>query len=451
MLTLYYLNVGKIPTFPHRATLRSLGMRWDSDSKRWYALETEKLAQEAIASLGFGYITSEYVEKLPPGPKPRGRSFGRGFDARRRQSQDNGQDSNGDATIAVEAEAASEDAGEDVSAANGRQQATQVSGDAASQLAAAIAAIAGQALDANTVRAIAREEAGKVKAGQEEIAAAVKAAIAAIPPREIVVKLEGVTASERKLDTGTHKALEEVLFCVGAGLKNVLLVGPAGTGKTTLGQQTATALGLPFASVSCSAGMSEGVLLGRLLPIGDAGRFEYATAPFVDRYENGGVFLLDEIDAADSNVLLVLNSALANGHLDVPNRLSNPVAKRHPNFILLAAANTYGTGPDRMYVGRNQLDAATLSRFAGTVLDVAYDRDLERSLAAAVLGDGAAAWLDAFWTVRTKVEAVKMRRVWGTREMLAGATRVKAGNTHKAALRALAGGWTADEMQKAGI
>lgn len=37
-------------------------------------------------------------------------------------------------------------------------------------------------------------------------------------------------------------------------------------------------------------------------------------------YEEGGVFLLDEVDAADANVLLVINQALANGHLPVPNR-----------------------------------------------------------------------------------------------------------------------------------
>jgi hypothetical protein len=44
-----------------------------------------------------------------------------------------------------------------------------------------------------------------------------------------------------------------------------------------------------------------------------------------------------------------------------------------------AAANTYGTGADALYVGRNQLDAATLDRFY--VVEMDYDRKLEAKLA----------------------------------------------------------------------
>ena len=129
------------------------------------------------------------------------------------------------------------------------------------------------------------------------------------------------------------------------------MVGPAGCGKSHLAEQIAKALGLRFGSISCSAGMSEGQITGRLIPTGDGGRFEYQRSQFVEFYEEGGVFLLDEIDAADANVLLVINQALANGHLPVPNRTTNPQAKRHPDFVLIAAANTFGNGANRMYVG----------------------------------------------------------------------------------------------------
>ena len=78
---------------------------------------------------------------------------------------------------------------------------------------------------------------------------------------------------------------------------------------------------------------------------------------------NGGVFLFDEIDAADANVLLVVNSALANGRMSVPSRHDQPVAKKHSEFVCIAAANTFGRGADRVYVGRNELDEATLDRF----------------------------------------------------------------------------------------
>lgn len=64
----------------------------------------------------------------------------------------------------------------------------------------------------------------------------------------------------------------------------MLLIGPAGCGKTTLAQQIADGLGLRFGMISLAAGISESALVGR---------FVYVPASFVDFYENGGLFLLD--------------------------------------------------------------------------------------------------------------------------------------------------------------
>jgi MoxR-like ATPase len=160
-------------------------------------------------------------------------------------------------------------------------------------------------------------------------------ALAQIKPevREIVVKVAdrpAVTMNGR-----VHEKFAEILD-LAAQRMEILMVGPAGCGKTHLAEQIAKALGLRFASISCSAGMSEGQITGRLVPTGEGGRFEYQRSQFVEFYEEGGLFLLDEIDAADPNVLLVINQALANGHLPVPNRMANPQAKRHSDFVLKA-------------------------------------------------------------------------------------------------------------------
>src|SRR5690348_6720439 len=191
--------------------------------------------------------------------------------------------------------------------------------------------------------------------------------------KEITVKQ--ANKPDVKLTGNQHEAFEEVLLIASQRIP-VLLIGPAGCGKSHLAAQIAKALNLRFGSISCSAGMTEGHLTGRLLPTAENGRFEYQVSQFVDFYENGGVFLLDEIDAADSNTLLVINQATANGHIPVPNRVENPVATRHADFILIAAANTFGTGANRLYVGRNQLDESTLDRFrVGQVL-MDYDERL---------------------------------------------------------------------------
>src|SRR5690606_18485555 len=117
---------------------------------------------------------------------------------------------------------------------------------------------------------------------------------------------------------------------------------------------------LLFGSVSCTAGMSESALTGRAIPDLTTGKVVFQSTDFVACYESGGVFLLDEIDAADPNVMLVVNSALAIGHMPLPNRTDAPSATRHDDTVIICAANTWGTGADRQYVGRNQLDAAFL-------------------------------------------------------------------------------------------
>jgi cobaltochelatase CobS len=54
----------------------------------------------------------------------------------------------------------------------------------------------------------------------------------------------------------------------------------------------------------------------------------------------------------------------------------------HPDFRLVATGNTYGTGGDRQYVGRQALDAATLDRFV--TIDVPVDEQLEERVAMAL-------------------------------------------------------------------
>jgi len=223
-----------------------------------------------------------------------------------------------------------------------------------------------------------------------------------------------------------------------------LLVGPAGCGKTTLGKQVAAALDMDFASISCSVGMSEGQLLGRLLPIGEGGAFEYVSTPFVDRYENGGVFLLDELDAADENVLIALHTGIDNGYLSVPNRTDNPVARQHPDFVLIAAANTFGKGANRQYCGRNALDEATLNRFKANTLELDYDLGLEDVLVRSVelLRIGRA--------LRDAIDQHGLRRIVSMRELIQidAAMTADRSYTMREAADQLVVGWTRDEVAK---
>jgi len=235
---------------------------------------------------------------------------------------------------------------------------------------------------------------------------------------------------------GAHPMLPKVLAHINLG-ENVLLVGPRGSGKTTLAAQIAEALSLPFSDQSCSGGITESAFLGRLCPVTG----EYRPTPFVEAYENGGVFLFDEIDAADPNVLIVLNSALANGHITLPARTGRNKAPRHADFRAVAAANTYGLGADRIYAGRQQLDGATLDRF--TVFDVDYSESVETQLCP---DDDLRGIL---WQWRANLRGARVLRDIGTRQIAKAYAWKHALGYDLAEIRNLiCAGWRADEIKK---
>ena len=257
-----------------------------------------------------------------------------------------------------------------------------------------------------------------------------------IKPTKIVVPDVGVTAIIKER---LHKCFKSTLL-ISRVSKQCMLVGPAGTGKTTLASQVAQALKLPFAAISCSAGMSEAHLTGRMLFDG-----RYVQSEFVDIYENGGVFLFDEIDAADPNTLLVINSALANGYMNLVNRPDKPKAIRHKDTIIIVSGNTFGLGSNQ-YHGRNYLDAAFLDRFAVTKITVDYDEDLERELCSE---NGEQFELMAtFHTIRQNVKRYELNRVVSTRVIVEAVRQLKADMSKKEILERFVAGWTKDERNK---
>lgn len=243
-----------------------------------------------------------------------------------------------------------------------------------------------------------------------------------------------------KVKDRTRREFKRVLQ-LAAARKNILLVGPAGCGKTHLAAQVAEALDLPFGSMSCTAGASESQLTGWLLPVGESGKFEYVPSVFVQLYERGGVFLLDEIDAADPNLLLIINQALANGSFFLPQRLGNPEVKRHKDFICIAAANTYGHGGDMVYAGRERLDGATLDRFRVGLIPLDYDAELEEALVEQQL----LRWGRA---VRARIAELKLRRVLSTRFLIDASDMLAAGWDYEEVVEAFFADWPKDERNK---
>lgn len=190
-----------------------------------------------------------------------------------------------------------------------------------------------------------------------------------------------------------------------------MMVGPTGCGKTFIASQVAKALELDFAAISCSIGAPDSALTGLLLPTGANGKFVYVPSEFVRMYENGGVMCIDEMDNADANWLVLFNMALSGTDgFYLPQRYEKPFVKRHENFVCIAAANTFGTGADLQYVGRSQLDEATLDRFRVGTVFMDYDPKVEESL----IDPEILTWGRK---LRERIRENKLRRTLSTRVM----------------------------------
>lgn len=184
--------------------------------------------------------------------------------------------------------------------------------------------------------------------------------------RKITTVIDGTPREQKGI---LHEKFDTVLKFV-ANNEPVFLTGPAGSGKNVLCKQIADTLGLKF--YFTNAVTQEYKLTGFTDAMG-----EYQETQFYKAFTQGGVFMLDEMDASIPEVLVILNAAIANRYFDFPAPIG--YVEAHPDFRVIAAGNTTGHGADFEYVGRNQLDGASLDRFA--IVKIGYSEAIENSVA----------------------------------------------------------------------
>lgn len=92
---------------------------------------------------------------------------------------------------------------------------------------------------------------------------------------------------------------------------------------------------------------------------------------------------MDELDAANDNLLIAFNTALANGHLYNP--ILGQSFKRHKDFFVIGAGNTFGKGADAVYTARGRLDGSTIDRFVP--ISMGYLREIEDKILVGALAD----------------------------------------------------------------
>lgn len=313
---------------------------------------------------------------------------------------------------------------------------SQAAQDALKKMEQAVSAAIQQQLQ-NELAKIQQEK----EAAQQELQQQVSEQVESLRPKEIIIKRTDETGQEQVTEIpNAHPLLAQVIRRINAGIMNFLLVGPSGSGKTMLVRQVAEALALPYSVTPWSAGLTEGGVLGRLTPDGN-----YLPSAYVNAFEIASVHNWDEIDAADPNVPLCANSGIENGEIFLPARVHSPRATRHKQAYLFATANTWGIGADMLFVGRNQMDAAFRSRFAGGMFFCDYSAVLEQQLVPEQQ------YRQTFWEVRARIYEHKLRRIWGTRELIRGAMMLRASYTMSEVFSALTVGFSQDELAKCGI
>lgn len=201
--------------------------------------------------------------------------------------------------------------------------------------------------------------------------------------------IDGVTKEIRVIEPDGKETPKEGLFhyktpLVLAAIKaaqgnsisaaiNILLVGEAGSGKTKMAEVISQILGFAeWLVFSCNPFTTKGDVVG----IYDVnGNFNWSAV--MKAVTRPGLVFFDELDRCHPGAAIPLQSLLANRYCFLPDG-THIVA--HKDCVMLAGANTWGTGANDVYSSANRMDAATMDRFFGIVID--YDW----GLAAAICG-----------------------------------------------------------------
>lgn len=148
--------------------------------------------------------------------------------------------------------------------------------------------------------------------------------------------------------------VQKLMYCHRLGL-NTLLIGPAGSGKTESCRKAAELLRKPIRIIPCSIRTREHHIIGRL-DTDEKGLIYFKQGPLVTSMLEGGICCLDEVNTAESDVLIRIDEALDHRH---EINIENTTFKARDGWFSCATINPL----DRYHLGTKPLPSQILSRF----------------------------------------------------------------------------------------
>lgn len=140
---------------------------------------------------------------------------------------------------------------------------------------------------------------------------------------------------------------------------NTLLIGPKGVGKTAAIRKVAELVGKPLRTVNFSLRTREHHFVGRL-DTDENGNLYFKEGPLIKSMRDGGILYLDEINVAESSVLIRLDEAL-----DYRREINveGQTIKADKDWWVVGSINPL----DRYHTGTRELPGQLISRYPARI------------------------------------------------------------------------------------
>ena len=177
---------------------------------------------------------------------------------------------------------------------------------------------------------------------------------------------------QRRMQQGElfHEMFDDVLTAVMEEV-NPYLIGPSGCGKTYMIRQIGEILNVELFDIGYIN--EEYDILGYVTAMG-----EYSESNFYRLYKYGGIAFCDELDNGNSKATVKLNSFLSNNQKAGYCFPGGEYVEKHPNFRVIAAGNTDGSGADMNYSTREKIEESVQQRMIP--IYVSYDNRVEQEI-----------------------------------------------------------------------